>query len=225
MMGTLTGRTGRLGTDEADQLLAFGGNKTSGPQDVAPSLLAHGGTGRHDFASEIFIAFQQNQRDEVRDLGDVAGALASQPGAKQQNYIAFSRLDSGQDASDELAPTMRVGTTPDGHAGTPGNLAIAFSVGPSESSFGIGASEEVSPPILAASGGNQIPAVAMMGVRRLTPTECERLQGLPDGWTAGQKDGPRYAQIGNAVAVPVIRWIARRIRDVQSNAQDKGSRQ
>jgi DNA (cytosine-5)-methyltransferase 1 len=44
-------------------------------------------------------------------------------------------------------------------------------------------------------------------VRRLTPTECERLQGFPDGWTAEQADSNRYKQMGNAVAVPVVQWI------------------
>jgi DNA (cytosine-5)-methyltransferase 1 len=44
-------------------------------------------------------------------------------------------------------------------------------------------------------------------VRRLTPTECERLQGFPDGWTDGQADSNRYKQMGNAVAVPVVEWI------------------
>ena len=47
--------------------------------------------------------------------------------------------------------------------------------------------------------------------RRLTPTECERLQGFPDGWTAGQADSHRYRQLGNAVAAPVAEWIGRRI--------------
>lgn len=44
-------------------------------------------------------------------------------------------------------------------------------------------------------------------VRRLTPTECERLQGFPDGWTEGQADSHRYKQMGNAVTVNVIEWI------------------
>jgi len=44
-------------------------------------------------------------------------------------------------------------------------------------------------------------------VRRLTPTECERLQGFPDGWTDGQADSHRYKQMGNAVTVNVIEWI------------------
>jgi len=56
-----------------------------------------------------------------------------------------------------------------------------------------------------------------MAVRRLTPVECERLQGLPDGWTDikpnGKEtpDGSRYKAIGNSMAVPVMRWIGERI--------------
>jgi site-specific DNA-cytosine methylase len=53
-------------------------------------------------------------------------------------------------------------------------------------------------------------------VRRLTPLECERLQGYPDNWTATsngkpQADAPRYRQLGNSIAVPVFEWVARRI--------------
>lgn len=56
-------------------------------------------------------------------------------------------------------------------------------------------------------------------VRRLTPTECERLQGFPDGWTdvpfSGQDHAPdsrRYRAIGNSMAVPVMRWIGERLQ-------------
>ena len=48
-------------------------------------------------------------------------------------------------------------------------------------------------------------------VRRLTPVECERLQGFPDNWTDGQADSNRYKQMGNAVAVPVVEWIVNRM--------------
>ena len=48
-------------------------------------------------------------------------------------------------------------------------------------------------------------------VRRLTPIECKRLQGFPDGWTDGQADSHRYKQMGNAVAVPVVQWIIDRL--------------
>ena len=56
-----------------------------------------------------------------------------------------------------------------------------------------------------------------LGVRRLTPRECERLQGLPDDWTrhgaSGKEisDSRRYQMIGNAGAVPVLEWIGRRV--------------
>ncbi len=62
--------------------------------------------------------------------------------------------------------------------------------------------------------------VARIGmVRRLTPTECERLQGFPDGWTLlGDKtpDSPRYRALGNAVCVNVAEWIGRRLMSVIS---------
>jgi len=54
-------------------------------------------------------------------------------------------------------------------------------------------------------------------VRRLTPRECERLQGFPDDWTLvpyrrkPAADGPRYKALGNSFAVPVVRWIGERI--------------
>lgn len=57
-----------------------------------------------------------------------------------------------------------------------------------------------------------------LAVRRLTPVECERLQGFPDNWTdipwRGKEhspDGPRYKALGNSMAVPVVRWIGERI--------------
>ena len=63
------------------------------------------------------------------------------------------------------------------------------------------------------TGGNNMPMVATTQVRRLTPLECERLQGFPDGWTADQVDTHRYKQMGNAVAVPVVEWIVQGITD------------
>jgi DNA (cytosine-5)-methyltransferase 1 len=69
---------------------------------------------------------------------------------------------------------------------------------------------------------NQVAAVhsVSMAVRRLTPVECERLQGFPDGYTnipwrkaAESPDGPRYKALGNSWAVPVVAWIGQRIQD------------
>ena len=50
-------------------------------------------------------------------------------------------------------------------------------------------------------------------IRRLTPTEAERLQGFPDGWTDKQSDTQRYKQLGNAVSVPVVQTIMERLKD------------
>jgi len=69
-------------------------------------------------------------------------------------------------------------------------------------------------------GGDKPHVLAQMAVRRLTPVECERLQGFPDSYTmipwkkkpADQcPDGPRYKALGNSMAVPCMRWIGRRI--------------
>jgi DNA (cytosine-5)-methyltransferase 1 len=63
------------------------------------------------------------------------------------------------------------------------------------------------------TGSNRQPGGITDGamVRRLTPRECERLQGFPDDWTDGQADSVRYRQLGNAVAVPVAEWIIQRL--------------
>jgi DNA (cytosine-5)-methyltransferase 1 len=65
-----------------------------------------------------------------------------------------------------------------------------------------------------------------MAVRRLTPLECERLQGFPDGWTdvpyrgKSAADGPRYKAIGNSMAVPIMKWILSRIIEVERIVKD-----
>ena len=64
------------------------------------------------------------------------------------------------------------------------------------------------------TGGGNVPMLMnSQVVRRITPTECERLQGFPDGWTDGQTDGHRYKQMGNAVAVPVVSWLVKRLME------------
>ncbi len=118
------------------------------------------------------VAFAQNQRDEVR-LMDKAGALAAEPGAKQQTYVFRD---------------------------------VAAS---------IGANYGKQPDNSNTSRGPNL-AVHQMAVRRLTPLECERLQGFPDGYTdiPGASDSGRYKALGNSMAVPVMRWIGKRITAV-----------
>lgn len=70
--------------------------------------------------------------------------------------------------------------------------------------------DDVAPTVAAkyGTGGNNVP---MVGVRRLTPTECARLQGFPDDWNSFLADANRYKQFGNAVCVNVAEWIGKRI--------------
>ena len=63
------------------------------------------------------------------------------------------------------------------------------------------------------SGGSETFALQNSVVRRLTPTECERLQGFPDGWTEGESDAARYKALGNSVAIPCVAYIMSGIAD------------
>jgi DNA (cytosine-5)-methyltransferase 1 len=87
------------------------------------------------------------------------------------------------------------------------------------------AADDVAPTLAHSSnshGGNHQPKVMTrdLAVRRLTPTECERLMGWPDFWTALRADGtaiadgPRYRMCGNGVVAPVAQWIAHRMLTV-----------
>ena len=74
------------------------------------------------------------------------------------------------------------------------------------------------------NGGENV-MVQAMAVRRLTPKECERLQGFPDNYTdiktngKATPDGPRYKALGNSMAVPVMAWIGKRIKEVDAICQ------
>ncbi len=65
--------------------------------------------------------------------------------------------------------------------------------------------------IITSQRGNTKSLIRTTKIRRLTPTECERLQGFPDGWTEGVSDTQRYKQMGNAVTVNVIEEITKKL--------------
>ena len=69
------------------------------------------------------------------------------------------------------------------------------------------------------SKGSDMHIASLMAVRRLTPVECERLQGFSDNYTNIKDkcpDGPRYKALGNSMAVPVMAWIGKRIQEVEN---------
>jgi DNA (cytosine-5)-methyltransferase 1 len=134
--------------------------------------------------------------------------------------MCFTAKDHGGDAG-EIAPTLRAGTHSGSHANAGVMPAVAFDMRGREG----GAQFEGphgSANLRAASGGSSRSYVAASAVRRLTPRECERLQGFEDDFTlvphrgGMMKDGPRYKMLGNSMAVPVVRWIGERIAAVEA---------
>ena len=126
------------------------------------------------------VAFAANQRDEVRDLHDVAGALSAQPGMKQQTFIAQDCLtpwDTQQSrifTPESKAPTL---ASADGGGGrNPGGLLFTagFCAGASPAAGSIGYQEEVSPTLKASASGNMMPSILCLtdhGGQRMDFTE------------------------------------------------------
>ena len=277
------------------------------------------------------VAFAQNQRDEVRDLHDLAGALGAQPGMKQQTFIASFSAGAGATAgtigyAEEVAPTLK--GSPSGNC-MPSVMCLHDQGGQqmdvcenmtgtlraSEKGYqplvyenhGVDArireSSEISPTVTAryGTGGGNTPLVqesnevyCIVGniidrqpenggngcgyqenlaytittcdrhavyarqrvdefrnddiastqsarqakdatdlvvepdrqyaqlIRRLTPLECERLQGFPDGWTniPGASDSARYRALGNSVPVPCVEFIMKSLQAVAAMEAD-----
>ncbi len=140
------------------------------------------------------------------------GAKAGGLGASQTLSPTLKGAGSGTNQVPTIAQTLTSGGN--GHRGhqDPVNQTIVPVIWHNHQQDGsIRMQEDGTAPTVSrqwGTGGNNVPFV---GVRRLMPIECERLQGFPDGWTDGQSDSARYRQLGNAVAVPVVEWIGKRI--------------
>lgn len=182
---------------------AFGGNNTSGPIDVATALNSHGSPhggphGRLDFESETFIAFDCKGTEVQFTTNGVHPTLCS-----------MGHKDSHSNAGGHAAvayPLQEVGkrtgtSTDDPRAG-----------------IGIGGEAD---PMFTLQAGAQHGVGTSSAVRRLTPRECERLQGFPDDYTdvpsrgKPAADGPRYKALGNSMAVPCMLWLGQRIQMVE----------
>jgi DNA (cytosine-5)-methyltransferase 1 len=193
--------------DASDALIAFGGNDTRGAIDVATARNAHRSPhGRLDFGTETFVA----------------------------HPIAYNITPSQGNIDYNARPTERAqaltseGNRPTARGGDIVTEPIAFALRGREGGSlpEIEGDGDTAGTLRAATGGSSRDYVADVAteyaVRRLTPRECERLQGLPDDWTLVEHrrrplaDGPRYKLIGNSWAVPCVRWIGERIELVRA---------
>lgn len=191
-------------------------------EDVTPTLKTD-----HNPA----VAFASNQRDEVREL-EVSGALAAQLGIKQQTYICRADGQTNAMTSVNLAPTLTSHAKKDPpfiypagdepvtlqiHGGKPGGGKSALI------QHDMSATLSTHNTRTLITGDHEERGLT---VRRLTPRECERLQGFPDDYTdipyrnkEHAPDGARYKALGNSMAVPVMRWIGERIQMVEETAE------
>ncbi|SEM54711.1 DNA (cytosine-5)-methyltransferase 1 [Sphingomonas gellani] len=224
---------------------AFGGGANCHPTDVATAVAAHSG-GRYDLDCETFVA---EQAATLAAGGNVTGGNRY-PGMSAETagtmLVAHALRGEGFDASEDgtgrgtpLVP-VPFDTTQITSAANYSNPksgdpchplargmhppAVAFTASEQANSF---AWERDIYPTLNAQIPNDSSNIQQgirlgSAVRRLTPRECERLQGFPDDYTLAphrgkpMADGPRYKALGNSMAVPVMRWIGERIAAVDA---------
>ncbi|WP_122498901.1 DNA cytosine methyltransferase [Pseudomonas viridiflava] len=207
---------------------------------------AAGSATQQDAESGLLVVHGTQDPDVLREMAHPLGRNGG-----QENVLAFTCKDHGADAG-AVSPTLRAMGHGASHANAGGQVAVCITgdvthtlkaegFDGSEDGTGRGqpivsislrgreggATAEVGDELgntLRASSGGGDKAHALIGqsVRRLTPVECERLQGFPDEYTSipyrGRPtglcpDGPRYKAIGNSKAVTVVRWIGQRIQD------------
>jgi len=194
--GTSPGGGWRFGADEAaaGQLIAFGGGANCEQTEVATALSAHPGGTRMDAETETFVVTaplttnQYGDHESRESLLVVHGtqdpcvsieqahALGRNNG-QENAVLAFSCKDHGADAG-EIAPTLRAMNHSGSHANAGGQVAVCITgeITHTLKADGFDGSED-------GTGRGQPITQAATGVRRLTPRECERLQGMPDDYT------------------------------------------
>ena len=172
------------------------------------------------FVAQVYENHPSDSR--VKEMGEVCQTVTSTWGSGGGNIPfvqAFRKSRRAQSKTDyetwvDDGKANTINTFDIGDIRTTHAVAIQDTSGRDKAQNGKGWNEEVS-YTLDATGLQGV--AKSMAVRRLTPTECERLQGFPDGYTDimpnGKQtpDGSRYKALGNSMAVPVMRWIGERI--------------
>lgn len=214
--GTSPGGGWRFGADEAaaGQIIPIG---VDGQRHVGHALTATAtATGRLDPNGQTFVTAYRTAGDGAAyEEGDTIAPLTT--GTDQcASIVAF---DTTQITSASNYSNPKPGEACHPLAAGAHAPAVAFQASQSGMRMGGGVH-----PTLDSNNGSRRHSGALIGsaVRRLTPRECERLQGFPDDWTLihhrgkPAADGPRYKALGNSMAVPVMAWIGRRIEMVEA---------
>jgi site-specific DNA-cytosine methylase len=169
------------------------------------------------------IIFHPHYHDGARIQGDTMNTLTSRMGTGGNNVsiVATIPIQDGRDM-EKKQNGLGVGGENDPSYTldrTGGQSVATFPIqgtiigrsdtaGPQGKGFG-----DESDPMYTLDSVSGHGVATQSNIRRLTPTECERLQGFPDGWTDEQTDSHRYKQMGNAVTVNVAEWIFNRVSD------------
>ena len=224
---------------------AFGGNNTSGPIEVATALNAcASASGRMDFETETFVAhcLKAEGADASEDGTGRGGPLVAfdttqitsqtnrcnpQPGdpchplaaGAHAPAIAFNLRGRDGGSQPETSDVASVRAANGGSSRSYVAHSVCLGSDPINS-------EERAQP-LTCRRGDPGTVSYVSGVRRLTPRECERLQGFPDDYTLipyrgkSAADGPRYKALGNSMAINVMQWVGERIQMVSEILRDQ----
>ena len=229
----------------SNSYIAFSASDDAGDaSDIAPTLRSmNNSSGNPNGGGQVAIAFSTNQRGEARERA-VHGSLNSSQSSNQVDGILQPHA---MEATEGNAPTIAFtlhGSDGTASAASPTDIAGSLRTrapGSIENSSTTAVLQEqsVSSPLTASyskqldssdtSSGPPNLLHSQMAVRRLTPRECERLQGFPDDYTLVEyrgklaADGPRYRALGNSMAVPVMRWIGQRIAAVHEIVSRRSS--
>ena len=144
-------------------------------------------------------------RERVFIVGNIRGT-------RRPKVFPFGKTNEDDVAPNENKKEIHAGTlTARQYANAGGNYIKQLNQ-PKHSNDRIYSPEGISPTLNTMQGGRRQPFIKVGGVRRLTPIECERLQGFPDKWTECVSDSQRYKTLGNAVTVNVVKDIFEKIK-------------
>ena len=157
----------------------------------------------------VAVALRGRENGYTAELGDeIANALRAGDGGGSKAFVlSFAENRREEQKETQVIPILEAGKR------------VGTSQTDPRAGMGVG---QAGDPMFTLQASAQHAVSVAQAVRRLTPTECERLQGFPEGWTQvpfrnkPAADGPRYKALGNSMAVPVMRWIGNRINIVDN---------